>query len=371
MKRHVGVASPPGAALVAATVTAAVGVFAIVLHTLDSDTALSDRQALGAALVQALSVVLALRVPPAGWAASTAAVVWSSVWVGESLWVDAMFNSYLIVLGVVSLRVGVRGAVGCWAATVAVGAALTVGMRPPDGISGVLELGVLAGLVMVAGAAVHGLTAARRSLRHERAHSALLAERAKIARELHDVVAHHMSVIAIQAEAARFRDPATTPQTLVAIRESAVIALGEMRRILGVLRSEDTGVLPQPTLAQVDRLADAVRATGTSVDMEVGGRCAWLTSGVELSAYRIVQEAMSNAVRHAPGAPIRVRVAVSDDEVRIEVDNDGVPVIDSGAGQGLIGMRERVSLHGGTMTVGPTPSGRFRVAATLPITDPR
>ncbi|MEU8901162.1 histidine kinase [Nocardia sp. NPDC048505] len=369
---------PPAALVFGATLALAVAVFAIVLHTLRSDTSLADRSSIGLALIQALAVVAARRLPLVAWGSSIAAVVLATIWTGGESWVDAMTNSYLLVLGVIALTVPVWASAACWAGTVAVGVLVTVVLRPDDWLSELLELGVLAGLVLVAGAAVRGLLAAHRSLRAEQAavirqreRTALLEERARIARELHDVVAHHMSVIAIQAETAPFREPETMPQTFAAIRTSAVTALGEMRRILGVLRADDTGVLPQPTLTDLEEMAAAVRATGTRVELRITGDPAALPTGLGLSGYRIVQEAVSNAVRHAPGRNIRIEIDAGDDCVRLRVDNQlpaTVRVIADGLpGFGLTGMRERANAFGGQLTAGPADDGWFRVTATLPI----
>ncbi|MCM6778397.1 histidine kinase [Nocardia sp. CDC159] len=362
-----------GAMVVVASV-----MFVVVTHTLMSDTGLSDRQAIGLALVQGLALMLAPPLAPLAWACSMTAVVLASVWAGAGLWVDAMTNSYLIVLGAIAVSVPARHAVAYWAGTSAAGTLLAIVRRPDAWLSNLLEVMVLAAVVLVAGAALGGLAAARRRLRDEQAavqrqreRTALLEERTRIARELHDVVAHHMSVIAIQAEAARYREPQSAPETFAAIRDSARTALGEMRRILGVLRSGDTGAAPQPTLTDVPRLIDSVRAAGTRVDLDTPGDVATVPAGIGLSAYRIVQEALSNAVRHAPGVPVRVRISLQDSDLHIDVRNcfPWEAGRGTGFGHGLAGMRERAELLGGTFTGGPTGDGHFRVAVTLPIRD--
>ncbi|MBF6236393.1 sensor histidine kinase [Nocardia otitidiscaviarum] len=361
-------------ALSAALLVLAALVFAVVLHTLQSDTGLTDRRAVGLALIQGLAVALAPRLPLPAWAASVIAVVVASLWVDAGLWVDAMINSHLLVLAVLALSVPARQAAAYWTGTVAAGALLAALLRPPRGLSELLEVSVLAALILVAGAALRALAAARRGLRDEREavrrqaeRTALLEERTRIARELHDVVAHHMSVIAIQAEAAQFRESAAAPQTFAAIRDSAVTALGEMRRILELLRSGDTGAAPQPTVTDLPRLVDSVRGTGTRVELDTDGDLTAVPAGVGLSAYRIVQEALSNAVRHAPGASVRVRVHCETDRMRIDVDNPlPAGAVGGRAGQGLTGMRERVAAYGGTLMAAPA-DGRFRVRAELPI----
>ncbi|WP_194819708.1 sensor histidine kinase [Nocardia sp. XZ_19_385] len=362
-----------GVSVLAAVVVFAVAVFAIVLHTLQSDTELSDRQAIGLALAQGLALVLVLRAPHAGWALALGVAALSALWVGDGLWVDATLNSYLIVLGSAALRVSPRAAAGHWLATVAVCAVLASVLRPADWLSASITVALLAGVVQLAGSSLGGLIAAQHSLREQRAatrrereRSALLAERARIARELHDVVAHHMSVIAIQAEAARHRDPETMPDTLAAIRSSAVTAMGEMRRILEVLRSGDTGVSPQPGLGDLGTLVEAVRATGTRIELDLPAPAPELPRGVGLTVYRLVQEALSNAVRHAPGAPVRIRIMRNGTDIGVTIENphDTASVE---PGHGLTGMRERATALGGTFDAGPAGDGTFRVTATLPV----
>lgn len=355
----------------------AVLVFAIVLHTLQSDTGLSDRQAIGLALGQGVALVVAIRGPHVAWVLSMVAVVLASLWVDGGVWVDAMLNSYLIVLGVIALRVSARAAAGYWCATMAVGSTLALVLRPAGWVSSLVEVAALAGLVLLAGAALRGLVATRHTLRlqrdaaeRERERAALLEERTRIARELHDVVAHHMSVIAIQAEAAQYREPDTVPATLAAIRSSAVTALGEMRRILDVLRTGETGVAPQPGLTDIEALVESVRATGIRIDLDLD-RVGNLPDSVGLTVYRLVQEALSNAVRHAPGAPVRIRITEEGNDISLTVDNPHHAEALTTDGHGLTGMRERTTTLGGTFTAGPTADGHYRVTATLPITAAR
>jgi signal transduction histidine kinase len=202
-------------------------------------------------------------------------------------------------------------------------------------------------------------------------------ERARIARELHDVVAHHITMIALQADAARLATPGMPPdgtRRLTAIGDTARTALTEMRRLMGVLREDvDTGPVerhPQPGLRQLYALLDEVRDAGTGgVRLIVSGPVEPLDHGVELTAYRIVQEALTNARRHAPGAAIDVELRFGDGAVRVRVfDNGpGPPVEDGGAtGHGLAGMRERAAMVGGQVTAGPGPGAGFLVEAVLP-----
>jgi len=205
-------------------------------------------------------------------------------------------------------------------------------------------------------------------------------ERARIARELHDVVAHHISMIAVQAEAARLTTPGMPPEgakRLVAIGDTARSALTEMRRLLGVLR-EDTRAeslrRPQPSLHQLNDLLDEARSLApASTRLIVRGQVAPLDPGLELTAYRIVQEALTNVRRHAPGAAVDVEIDYGGDAVRLRIrDNGPGPEPDGDgavppAGHGLDGMRERVAMVGGHLSAGAGPLGGFVVEAVLPI----
>jgi len=203
---------------------------------------------------------------------------------------------------------------------------------------------------------------------------AVAAERAAIARELHDVVAHHMSVMVVQAGAARAvgaTDPAATAEALRQIEASGRTGLAEMRRLLEVLKAEEdgNGRAPQPGLARLGELLDAMRASGLPVEAVVEATPRALSPGVDLSAYRIVQEALTNSLRHAGGASARVVVRYEPDALELEIADDGPgPPQDPGAsgGHGLIGMRERVQLFGGELEAGPRQGGGFLVRARLP-----
>lgn len=238
---------------------------------------------------------------------------------------------------------------------------------------------------VVIGAALRALRVARTELveqseltEEERARRTLLEERNRIARELHDVVAHHMSVISIQAQVAPHlvENPSDElRENLTGIRENAVEALAELRRVLGVLRSEDAVAdglrhAPQPTLERLDELIGKVRSAGITVTAETTGRRRPLPPGVELSAFRIVQEALSNVLRHAPGARARVQVGYHSAAVTVRVTNTAPASpgrSTGGGGHGLLGMRERTAMLGGDLTHGPTPGGGFEVVATLPL----
>jgi signal transduction histidine kinase len=208
---------------------------------------------------------------------------------------------------------------------------------------------------------------------HEEASKRALAdERLRIAQELHDVVAHSMGVIAVQAGVGSHvidTDPAEAKKSLDAISTTSRTALGEIRRLLGVLRAdEDGGYEPAPGLADLDRLFADVRGAGVTVDVRVDGERHELPPGVDLTAYRIVQEALTNVLKHAGPAAVTVTVGYEPDMVRLEVVDDGRGVNgrSPGGGHGLVGMRERVAVYGGTLETGPRTGGGFRVAACLP-----
>ena len=197
-------------------------------------------------------------------------------------------------------------------------------------------------------------------------------ERSRIAREMHDVVAHGLSVIVVQADGARYaaaKDPAVAVGTLETISTTGREALGEMRRLLGLLRDGDTGMAPQPGLADVRHLVDEARAAGTRVEADLPEHPPEVPDGVGLAAYRIVQEALTNVRKHAgPGAVVRVRLVVGRDiEVEVRDDGRGAAATGDGRGLGLVGMRERAAVHGGTLEAVPVTGGGFAVSARLPL----
>ncbi len=213
---------------------------------------------------------------------------------------------------------------------------------------------------------------------------ALLQERQRIARELHDVVAHHMSVIAIQAEAAPYKTADPPPElveSFAEIRASALSGLSELRRVLGVLRSDAPEIAPQPGLDDLAGLLESAHNGGVTVSSSVTGTPRAVPDGVNLSAYRIVQEALSNAMRHAPGSAVQVKLYYGDAALVIEVRNNGLPPngqagvtgetagsgFSHGGGHGIIGMRERATMLGGYLQAGPTGKGEFLVTAALPL----
>ncbi|MFD8968018.1 sensor histidine kinase [Streptomyces sp. NPDC059568] len=219
--------------------------------------------------------------------------------------------------------------------------------------------------------------------REAQAKVAVAAERARIARELHDVVAHNVSVMVVQADGAAYvldAAPDQAKEALETISSTGRQALAEMRRLLGVLRTGDTKeggeYVPQPDVGQIEELVEKVRGAGLSVDFKIEGTPRPLPSGVELTAYRIVQEALTNSRKHGgPDVGASVRLVYFDDGLGLLVEDDGRGAAhelyeDGGAdgrGHGLIGMRERVGMVGGTLDAGPRPGGGFRISALLPL----
>lgn len=194
-------------------------------------------------------------------------------------------------------------------------------------------------------------------------------ERSRIARELHDVITHNVSVMVVQAAAAGDvfeARPDRARESLRAIEETGRRALAELRRLLDVEQGGD-GTLPQPGLARVDELVANVRAAGLPVSLEIEGTRAPLPEGVDLSAYRILQEALTNTLRHAGATRADVRVRYASDAVELEVSDDGAGSTRTSGGRGIVGMRERVALFGGELQAGSRPGGGFTVRARMPL----
>jgi signal transduction histidine kinase len=263
---------------------------------------------------------------------------------------------------------------------------LPVSAVRPGGKSLALLLVAVSAAAIAVGAALRLRDERRRHLATEQSAAASLmeyaarGERARIARELHDVVAHHITMIALQAEAARLATPGLPPEgarRLTAIGDTARTALTEMRRLLGVLRedvdAEPVAMHPQPGLRQLTTLLDEVRdaAAGSGVRLIVSGSVAPLDPGIELTAYRIVQEALTNARRHAPGAAVDVHLHYSGDDLVVRVYDNGPgpsdPSSPDESGHGLAGMRERAATVGGTVNAGAARGAGFLVEATLPV----
>jgi signal transduction histidine kinase len=252
------------------------------------------------------------------------------------------------------------------------GAAEPVAGRGTFGVAYVAAA-ILAGWSL--GLAVHATRQYRQGLRDQaerRVQAAADVERMRIARELHDVVAHAMSVIAVQAGVGRYvihDQPAEAEKSLAAIETTSRTALADLRRLLSVLRDGRPGdLLPTPGIADLPRLAEQVGRAGLTVDLTVRDVPARMPAGLDLVAYRVVQEALTNVMKHAATDHGRVLVCFADDVLWVEVTDDGRgPAAGSGDGHGLIGMRERVALYGGEFEAGPLPQRGFRVAARLPV----
>jgi signal transduction histidine kinase len=220
------------------------------------------------------------------------------------------------------------------------------------------------------------LEARAAQLEHERDETARIAvaeERQRIARELHDVVAHSVSVIVLQARGGRRvleTEPAQALEAFDSIEETGREALAEMRRLLGLLRrtDEELALAPRASMRRLDALVEQVRQAGLTVDLHVDGDTSRLPPGVDLSSYRIVQEALTNTLRHAGPARAQVAIRCANGHVEIEVCDDGAGPAASAGGHGLDGIRERVNLYGGELRTGPRQGGGYEVFARLPLT---
>jgi signal transduction histidine kinase len=311
-------------------------------------------------------------------------VMWSGVWAGVVLqdlvtrhppqgleFLFAFLAGGYSLGAHASLRRGIAGL----AVTVGVvalishlgGVGLTLSFVP---VLGAFLIGVL-----VRGRRRTTALARRNAALEQQAEQAAAAERARIARELHDIVAHHLSVIVLQAAGARASGTAAEA-TLEKIENNGRQALTETRRLLGVLREtgQPAGLAPQPGIGQLDELAASVRAAGLPVHLVVDGDPAAVPAAVNLSVYRIVQEALTNVLKHAGPARADVTIGCAGEAVTIEVADDGTGQGDGPAtagGNGLAGMRERAAIFGGELHAGPRPGGGFAVRARLPLGEPR
>jgi signal transduction histidine kinase len=327
-----------------------------------------------------LAVSLALGVPLAirrRLPLSAAAVVLatSALCLATGVIPDYAFPAPMLAAGLAAYHVGAaapagRGIAVLAVGTIIVGAATLVAGDSADG-PGSLEVAFVT--VALGACWLVGWT-----LRERRAHAARISaqvttqavteERLRIAREIHDIVGHSLTVIAVKSAIGSHvaaQRPAEAGAALDVIAATSRSALAELRRAVGVLRT-DPDFAPAPTLAELQRLADRAVEAGLTVRLEVRGECD-VPDGVALAAVRIVQESLTNVVKHAGPTSCHVEVIGSPGELRVEVTNEGLPGRRPGAdGAGLTGMRERVALHAGALTAGPRDSGGFRVLATLP-----
>lgn len=210
--------------------------------------------------------------------------------------------------------------------------------------------------------------------RDEHTRMAIHTERSRIARELHDVIGHSISVMGVQAGAVRSVLPADREReraALLSVERTGRDAVNEMRRLIGLLREDDAPADgPSPSLARVEALAAELRGAGQALTLTVAGEVDGLPPGLDLAAYRIVQEALVNALKHAPGAAVEARIELTREAVLIDVHDTGTgrpPSPDGHLGHGLLGMRERAALYGGEVDAGPVATGGFRVRAVLPV----
>ncbi|GLW35859.1 sensor histidine kinase [Actinoplanes regularis] len=347
------------------------------------------------ALAQATPVILVIYRPIAAWWLSLLAALPYLILVGLSAepvadeafwpWSVAGIVAHLFVAVLVAYQVPPPVYLAQWLITAVVALAAETIFTGRAQINNGLVLSGLYAVGLAGVAIARWLRDVRRELRHqvglterERSQRTVLEERTRIARELHDVVAHHMSVIAVQAEAAPYRvsglDPAAT-ESFASIRQNALAALTEMRQILGMLRSDqDSGdrYAPQPTLADLDQLFDNCRSAGLTLKTGIRGDVRDLPEQVELIAYRVMQEALSNVIRHAPGADVEVDVAYGPAELDLRVANSPSPAAGRlspvvAAGHGLTGMRERAAVLGAGLRAGRRDDGWYEVAMSLPV----
>lgn len=344
---------------------------------------LSNETVLAVSAAVCAPLVLRTRFPFTAWWTSAVAMLWAEVLIPpRTLTAGAYIPAGALIYGLCLYAVAVRcrGWVVAAAALVTLVGAIVIDLRTA-------AAAILAAIPLLAGVVVRVRRSGREQLAvQERRHvgeRALLEERQRIARELHDIVAHHMSVIAIQAEAGPYKTadpPAELVESFREIRASALSGLGELRRLLGVLRSDGADIAPQPGLADLEGLLASARSGGVTVTATVTGTPQPIPEGVDLSAYRITQEALSNAMRHAPGSAVQLHLGYTGSGLTIEVRNDGCPpaagaaaqqpspgAARPGPGHGIVGMRERAAMLGGHLSAAPV-NGGFLVTAYLPLT---
>lgn len=339
------------------------------------------------AVADAATLVVALRWPAPAWWLSMAAL--SAMTLEFQPAEDSQLYMWIVHAGVLfllALRVRFFSAVTAVVLSILLTVMLNVSSHTVEPGKTTIGASLLFVVAVVVGALARGrrkdharLTEQIAATAQERALRTVLEERTRIARELHDVVAHHMSLISIKADAAPYRVPSPPPELvteLASIRATALEGLAELSYLLGLLRADGddstTGNNPQPSLAQLDALVASVRAAGLPATLRIDGAVRPLSPGVELSAYRIIQEALSNVLRHAPGASTSIEVAYKRDALHLRVLNAPATTLPAGpspgSGHGLTGMRERTAMLGGDLAVGPSPDGGYEVAATLPDT---
>jgi signal transduction histidine kinase len=324
-------------------------------------------------LILAGSVWLRRRVPLTAFVTSSVALCVESL-----LGIGSAFSPYANQLGAYSLGLYATRTRARWGPPIIVAGVVGYFTVTTSPLGPLTPIGVL--FVWLA-TWILGYSTARRREEQESARQAIARqvvaeERTRLARELHDVVAHHVSVIGLLAAAARRtldHDPGKANAALTSIENASRQAVGEMHRLLGFLRQESDAnqLAPPPNLRQLDALTAQLREANLSIDVRVEGDERVLPTSIDMSAYRVVQEALTNTIKHAEGATAaRVRVQYRPKEVEVEVVDDGLrqaAVPNKRVGHGLIGMRERVALHGGRLTAGPRPGGGYEVHAIFPL----
>jgi signal transduction histidine kinase len=336
-----------------------------------------DARAYGLLMLAHLPLVLRSRAPIAVFGAVLGASV---VYISLGYWpVISTFGTMLALYTVTSLR-SARQAVGCGAAMVAVWVYSGVIVNDVlDPVLAVAQAMLYCAVVLWFGTLARRTRESAQRLRVEQAERArreVAEERGRIARELHDVVAHHMAVVSVQAGLARFvfdSNAATALGALRTIEDASGEALEELRRMLQILRQQDQGdddsAGPMPTLGDLADLVDRIRAGGVPVELSIEGTVRPLAPGVELCAYRVIQEALTNVLKHTGQANARVQVQYREHELLVTVMDDGKGTIGGSiaeGGHGLLGMRERARIYGGSISAGPRAEGGFAVCLKLP-----
>jgi signal transduction histidine kinase len=332
---------------------------------------------LGAALItpaMTASIAVRRRYPMlVGVAVPTVQAVEFAFWAGPNILSQAVAN-FCALYALTVWTPPRRFAVGF---AIVMTAVLATSLGPGATLHQAVGFGLVEGIVMLLVRRVIGDRDRRAQIaereRDVAAREAVVEERARIARELHDVIAHHVSMIVLQAGAERrvlSGENASTREVLETVEQSGRSALTEMRRLLGMLRGDANEPLaPQPGLGDVPTLVGQLRDAGLPVELSIDGERRELPVGIELSAYRIVQEALTNTLKHAGDARATVHVRYGPDSLELEIADDGSGGSKgtSGGGHGLVGMRERVALYGGRFDASRRPSGGFAIRVVLPI----
>jgi len=340
-----------------------------------------------AALVIALPVAARMRHPLAALMGVLAGVVVMAA-LGNHGFTGPVIPAIAVLLALYAVGSRTRGTELALAACVSLGALFAAGLlaaSDPGGSFAVALLITASGLVVGGALGVlrfESETFDERAAelvreRDEHARVAVADERRRIARELHDVIGHSISVMGVQAGAVRsvlHEDQQRERDALLRVERTGREAVGEMRRLIGLLRPDQDGFgEPTPSLRRVEQLVSEMQTAGLAVRLSMRGDLERLSAGVDLAGYRILQEALTNALKHAAGASVEASVACTDDGLQIDVINDGNPTSRAASehvGHGLLGMRERVALYGGELSTGPRDGGGFAVRARLPLEAP-